>query len=185
MLISGLALWCFAHTLRRLFPALRDRLTEAVGLGPSKGIIALILVLSVLLMVIGYRNADDVPLWTTGPLAHGLAVMAMLPAIALFGLGSSQSRLRGTLRHPMLTGMLVWSLAHLLVNGDLASLVLFGTLALWSLAQMRLINQSSGPWEKPSPGTARGDVQLLVISLVLYAIIGFVHGLVGPSPFAV
>ena len=59
----------------------------------------------------------------------------MLVAVALIGAGHSKGRARGWLRHPMLTGVVVWAVAHLLVNGDVASLVLFGWLGLWAVGR--------------------------------------------------
>ena len=75
------------------------------------------------LMVIGYKAADDVPLWDLGGWAVNVNNALMLVAVAFIGTGNSKSRLREKIRHPMLTGVLVWVVAHLLVNGDLASLV--------------------------------------------------------------
>ena len=61
----------------------------------------------------------------------------------------------------MLTGVLVWAFAHLLVNGDLASLILFGWMAVWALASMALINAREPAWVAPAPGAWSGDLRLL------------------------
>ena len=76
----------------------------------------------------------------------------MFLAVALMGAGQSKGHARSWLRHPMLTGVLVWAFAHLLVNGDVASLILFGWMAAWALASMALINAREPAWVRPAPG---------------------------------
>jgi uncharacterized membrane protein len=135
-------------------------------------------------MVIGYRAAEVVPLWQLPPWAIHVNNLLMLAAVALFGLGKSKSRLRGFLRHPQLTGFAVWCVAHLLVNGDLASLVLWGVLLVWALVEIPLINARD---PAPPPfvgGSLAGDLRLGLITLVVFAVIVVLHGWLGPWPLA-
>lgn len=158
--------------------ALADRMGAA-----SKGVFAGLLVLSVVLMVLGYRAAPYVPVYD--PPAWGVHVnnTLMYVAVLLFGLGSSKSPLRGKLRHPMLLGFALWATLHLLVNGDLASLVMFGTLLVWALAEIPLINRAE-PDHVPFRGGSRaGTVRLAVIALVVYAVITSIHAWLGVWPF--
>ena len=183
LLILGLVLWGAAHLFKRLAPGARQALTERLGQGGSKGVIAAALGVSLVLLIIGYRAAPYVGLYS--PPAWGIHVnnLAMLAAIALLGMGNSKGRARCWLRHPMLTGVVVWGLAHLLVNGDLASLLLFGGLSVWAVTEMGVISVKEGPWERPQPGPISGDVKLIVITLVLYAVIAGVHTWLGYRPF--
>ncbi len=81
----------------------------------------------------------------------------MLVAVFLFGVGGTKGTLYPRMRHPMLWGTVVWAVAHLLVNGDLASVLLFGGLGLWALVQMALINRAE-VWVPPSNGRGiKGD----------------------------
>ena len=135
------------------------------------------------MMVIGYRGADATPIWELGSWALSVNNLLMVIAVFLIGLGNSKSRLRGKLRHPMLAGLLIWSVAHLLVNGDVSSLVLFGGLGLWGIAEMAVINRAE---PVPAPfidGTARGDIKLLVISAVVFVVIVGIHTWLGYWPF--
>ena len=182
LLLIGLILWWAAHLFKRVAPAQRAALTHRFGDG-SKGIVAAALLVSVVLMVIGYRSADFVPVYDPPSWGRHLNNLAMFFAIALFGLGSSKSRLRGTLRHPMLTGMAVWAVAHLLVNGDSASLVLFGSMAVWSLVTMIVINRAEPAPPAFTGGSAAGDLRLAIISAALYAVIAGIHGWLGYWPF--
>ena len=182
LLILGIALWSVAHFIKRIAPDFRQSLTDRFAKA-SRGIIAGLLVLSVILMVVGYKQADANTLYVLPAWAVHLNNLLMLFAVALFGMGASKGRARTWLRHPMLTGMAVWAVAHLLVNGDTPSVVLFGSMLIWSLVSMRLINAGEGEWIRPEPGPLKGDIKLIVITLVLFTIISVIHGYVGPSPF--
>ena len=154
LLVLGLLLWMAAHFFKRLAPAGRQAMTDRMGNG-SKGVIALLLVLSIVLMVLGYRGAEGSFYWGRSAATTGINNLLMILAVILFGLGSSKSRFRGTLRHPMLTGMVVWAIAHILVNGDTPSFVLFGGLGLWAIAEMIVINRAEPGYTPKEPGTAR------------------------------
>lgn len=182
LLILGIVLWYAAHLFKRVAPGKRAAMQARMGNG-SKGVMAGIIALSVVLMVFGYKAAEFVPVYETPSWGVHLNNLLMLVAIALFGAGNSKGRARSLMRHPMLTGMLVWAIAHLVVNGDQASLVLFGGLGLWAVMSMLIVNAAEGPWQRPAPGPAKGDVKLGVITLVLFAVFAGIHGLVGPSPF--
>jgi len=181
-LIAGLALWTIAHFFKRLAPNMRAGMTAKMGNG-AKGVVALALLGAIVLMVSGYRAAPVETLYDLPSWALRVNNTLMLVAVALLGMGSSKGRARTWLRHPMLTGVLVWAAAHLLVNGDVASIVLFGGLALWAAAEMLVINIQEGPWQKPEAGPASGDVKWLVISAVVFVVIAGLHIWIGPNPF--
>lgn len=182
LLVLGLLLWTLAHMLKRIAPGVRQSMQERMG-DASKGIIALALVLSIALMVIGYRGAEGAFYWGRTPMTTGINNLLMLIAVALFGVGNSKSRLRSAMRHPMLTGVVVWAIAHLLVNGDTASFVLFGWLAIWALAEMALINRAVHSYVPYEGGSVAGDIRLAVIAVVIYAVIAWIHGWLGYWPF--
>lgn len=183
LLYIGIALWCGAHLFKRVLPAARAGLTDRLGEGPAKGVVAAVLLLSLVLMVVGYRGAEFSPVYTPKAGAGHLNNLLMLVAVIMLGAGKSKGRMRSWLRHPMLTGVIVWSGAHLLVNGDYASVVLFGALAVWAVVEMTMINYAEGDWKRPEPGPVKGDIRLLVISLVVYAVIAGIHSALGYSPF--
>ena len=182
LLILGLLLWSFVHFFKRLAPAGRAAMQDKMG-DASKGVIAILLVLSIVLMVIGYRSAPVDFLWGRSAAPTGINNLLMLAAVALFGLGSSKSRLRKKMRHPMLTGVVVWAASHLLVNGDTASIVLFGGLAIWALAEMVIINRAEPDYTPYDGGSTAGDIRLGVITIVIYGIISGIHTWLGYFPF--
>lgn len=179
-LVLGVLLWAITHSLKRIAPGLRAGMGDA-----GKAVVALASLASIALMVIGFRAAPETQLWTLGSWAVYLNNLLMLVAVAFLGAGNSKSRLRGKLRHPMLTGFLLWSVGHLLVNGDMASVVLFGGLGLWAMLAIALINRGEPATLQFGQGTLAGDIRLGIISAVLYAVIVGVHIWIGPSPFAV
>lgn len=183
LLILGLVLWSAAHVFKRAAPGPRHAIAGRLGAGPSRGVFALLIVTGLVLMIFGYRAAPFTPVYD--PPGWGVHVnnLAMLAAVALFGMGASKGRARSWLRNPMLTGVLVWAGAHLLVNGDAASLLLFGGLGLWAAVNIVLIDTRAGPWQRPEPGPALGDLRLAVITLVVFAVIAAIHTWLGVWPF--
>jgi uncharacterized membrane protein len=178
LLILGIALWWAAHLFKRIAPVARQ------GLGDGgKAIVAVALVVSVVLMVVGYRGAEPVPVYTPLPgMGHANNTL-MLIAIFLYGVGGTKGSLYTRMRHPMLWGTVVWAVAHLLVNGDLASILLFGGIGLWALVEMAVINRA-GPWSRPVGGRGvKGDLMNLVGTLVLYGVIAGIHTWLGYNPF--
>lgn len=182
LLILGLILWAAAHFLKRLAPEQRLSLQDRFG-DASKGVIAAVLLFSIVLMVIGYRGAEGAVFWGRNPALTGINNLLMLLAIALLGLGSSKSQFRGHMRHPMLAGIGVWAIAHLVVNGDTASFVLFGGLAIWAMAEMFVINRAVPEYAPYEGGSREGDIRLIVITLVVYVVISVIHIWLGYNPF--
>lgn len=183
LLILGLLLWTGAHVFGRALPERRAALTERLGAGPAKGVFALLLALAIVLMVVGYRAMPFIPVYDPPPWTVHVNNLLMLGAIALLGMGKSKGRARSWLRHPMLTGVTVWAFAHILVNGDLASLILFLGLAAWANVHMAIINVREPHWERPAPGSFAGDLRLLAITLALFAVITAIHAWLGVWPF--
>lgn len=178
MLMAGLALWWAAHLLKRLAPGLRAALGDR-----GKAAIGLALLISVVLMVAGYRSAEFLPVYDPMPgMGHANNTL-MLVSVFLFGVGGTKGTLYPRMRHPMLWGTVVWAIAHLLVNGDLASILLFGGLGLWALVAMALINRA-GPWVRPATGRGiKGDLMNLAGTAVLYGLIASAHLWLGHPVF--
>jgi uncharacterized membrane protein len=182
LLIIGMVLWWAAHLFKRVAPAQRAALTERMGEG-SKGIFALTLLVSVVLMVIGYRWMDFIYVYEPPSWGIHLNNLLMLIAIALFGMGNSKGSARSWFRHPMLMGMAVFAIAHLLVNGDLAAIILFGGFLAWAIVEIVTINAAEPAWDRPEPGSASRNIVLVIISLVLFAVIAAIHTWLGYYPF--
>lgn len=176
--ILGLMLWVGAHWFKRLAPGARAGLGDA-----GRGMVALVLLVAVVAMVIGYRAAEFVPVYTPYPgMGHANNTLMML-SLFLFGVGGTKGTLYPRMRHPMLWGTVVWAVAHLLVNGDQVSIVLFGGIGLWALISMALINRSA-VWVAPVNGRGvKGDLMNLAGMLLLFGVIAMIHKMLGHPVF--
>ena len=177
-LLAGLGLWSVPHLLKRVAPAWRARQGDWV-----KGLVALLLIGSIWVMSRGYQAADPVLLWPRWePLVH-LNNLLNLVAVFLFVASNAGGRVATRMRHPQLTAVKVWAVAHLLVNGDLASVLLFGGLLAWAVVEVIVINRQSEWAPRAEPGPWARDAVALVIALVAYAAITYVHIWLGVWPF--
>ncbi|SDC52430.1 NnrU family protein [Ruegeria marina] len=178
LLILGVALWWAAHLFKRVRPAQR----AAMG-ARGKGMVALALLVSIVLMVIGFRMTPYVHVWAPPAYMTHANNLLMLVAIWMMSPAGTKGKLLHKMRHPQLAGFRAWAAAHLLVNGDLASIILFGGLFIWGIIEVAVINAAEPDWTPGPEGTLAKDGMFLVASIVLLAVIGYIHGLVGPSAF--
>ncbi len=178
-LVIGVALWAYSHLMKRVTPGFR----ASLGDGPGKGVAAVLALVAIGLMIYGYRSADYVELWSPPAFLRHVNNLLMLVAVILINLKASRGVMRTKLRHPMLASVKVWALAHLLVNGDLASLVLFGGLLAWAVLDMILINRMEPVWVRPAPGPVVNDVIYLAISVLVLGVIGYIHAWFGYPVF--
>ncbi|MFC3630363.1 NnrU family protein [Paracoccus angustae] len=178
LLISGVALWWAAHLFKRVAPDRR----AALG-AKGKGLVAVLLVLSVFLMARGYGQADGPVWWGRSPATTGINNLLVLLGFYLYAADGMGTRVTAWIRHPQLTGFSLWAVAHLLVNGDLASLILFGGLLAWALVEIVLLNRA-GAWKRRTgPFPARKEIMAAVGAVVVMLVVGLVHGWIGPWPF--
>ena len=126
LLAAGVLLWTLVHLSPAVEPGIRRSLTGRLGENPYKGLFALSLLLSLALIVAGWRSTVPQHVYLPPVWGRHLAMLLMVVAVILFGAANYPTAIKRYLRHPMLTGMAVWSLAHLLANGDSRSLLLFG-----------------------------------------------------------
>lgn len=178
LLILGLILFAGAHLFKRLLPERRIAMGDM-----GKGVVALVSLAGIVLMVIGYRAAPFIAVWTPPAFLTHLNNLLMLIAVYLLGAGKIRGVVRTRLRHPMLGAVKLWALAHFLVNGDLASIVLFGGLLGWAVANLILINKAEPVWLGPQIGPVRNDLIYGALSVLIFAAIAYVHIWLGVSPF--
>lgn len=182
LLIAGVLIWTLSHLFKRLMPEARAAIDVKVGEGPAKGIFTVIFVTAILLMIFGFIGAGPQPVYTPPSWGVHLNNLLMIIAVLLMSL-TGKGKIGTALRHPMLTGVIVWSFAHLITNGDMRSIVLFGGLGIWAILNMWLINMRVGAWDRPTAGPVKDDVKTLGISLIVFTVIAAIHYFIGPSPF--
>ena len=188
LIILGILLFSFGHMFKRLLPAGREFLDHRFGENLGKGFVALFLISGVILITFGYyHNEFDIYFYTAPTWLTAVMHLMMLVSVAFLQAGKSlfghASRLGSKVKHPMLTGLIIWSIAHLLVNGTLMAYILFGGLGLWGHAQIFLLNRGRAEESEPIKGTLAGDLILGGIVVVLYAIFVWIHVYLGANMY--
>ncbi|WP_151718729.1 NnrU family protein [Gemmobacter serpentinus] len=177
LLATGVILWIAAHLFKRLAPGRRAAMGDAGRLAVTVTVIA-----SVILMVIGYRMADGAFYWGRTPALVGINNLLMLVSVYLFAASGMKTWIARRLRHPMLVGVVLWSIAHLLVNGDTPSFLLFGGIGAWALVQMALINRD-GAWVPPAAKPAKFEAMALAGTVLVFGAIAGLHYALGYPAF--
>ena len=182
VMILGLALFLGVHTL----PAqreLRARAIAAMGEGGYKIAYALVSVLGIVLIAWGfahYRAAGMIDVWeglvspkTLVILKH-VTVGLMLPAVILVVASYLRGHIYKTLKHPMLSGVKLWAAAHLLANGDLGSIILFGSFLAWAVFDRISLKRRPGAGGPPIPvGGWGNDMIAVAVGIVAYLALAF------------
>ena len=176
LMIIGLALWWATHLYPIYLPGRRAAAIGRLGEKLYKSAFVMFSVAAVAFMVMGYRKAGFIEVWSPPIWTMHLNNLLMLLAVLLMGAKQATSSVKHYIRHPMLTGVKVWAAAHLLVNGDLASILLFGGLLSWAVVAMIGSNRRDGVWERPPKGTMAGLVRHGIITVVVFAVIVGIHG---------
>lgn len=178
LITAGLLLWSAAHFWKRLAPDHRAGFGEK-----GKGIVAFASIAAIVLMVIGYRGADGTFHWGRSTALVGINNLLMLFAFYLFATSGAKTRITKMIRHPQLTAVVVWCVAHLLVNGDTPSFLLFGGLGVWAIAEMILINRAEGPRGPYHSVPIKKEVTAVIATLVVFSVVSAVHIWLGYNPF--
>lgn len=180
LLIAGLVLFLGVHLLTTARET-RAALMAGFGEGPYKGLYSLVSALGLVLIVWGYgryRSAGYIPVWDPprGLLPITLILM-WFSFVALVATYAPAGKIKGLLRHPMLVGIKAWALAHLLVNGDLGSMILFGAFLAWAVYD-RIAVKRRGDAGAARSGFTAGDAVSLIAGSALYAAMFWLHPIV-------
>ncbi|MGN6464184.1 MAG: NnrU family protein [Rhizobiaceae bacterium] len=171
VLIIGLVIFLGVHCVRIVAPRWRDRRIAAMGEGPWKGIYSLVSVVGFVLLVWGYGLArPDAPVLYEPPLwmKHVTALLMIFAFVALAVYAAPPGRLKPRLKHPMLVAVKIWAIAHLLANGDLASILLFGSFLVWAVFDRISVKRRAAPI--PAAGPIGNDVVAIIAGLLVYAL---------------
>ena len=189
VLILGLVVFLGVHSTGIFAPAWRDRMAARLGEIPWKGLYSAVSLVGFMLIVWGYGLArlEPVGLWSPPTWLRHVALLIMLPAFPLLLAAYLPGRIQTAARHPMLAAVKLWAFAHLLANGNVADVLLFGSFLAWAVADRISLKRRSAPPAPGAPPGAANDLIALVGGLVLYgAFIGALHSwLFGVSPLGV
>jgi len=184
LLLVGLALWVVGHLWHRFVPDLYK------GLGKAGYAVSAVMILgSVVAMIGGYRAADFIPVWSPPAFFTHINNLLVLFAFYTYFTTATQKGvvlITGNLRHPQLTGFKIWAIAHLLVNGDLAAIILFGGLLAWAVVEVILINRQTadqGGDIDRSDAPIKSRIGHLGLVLAVFVVIAGIHAWLGYNPF--
>jgi uncharacterized membrane protein len=169
ILLCGLGMFLGVHAWP-MVPASRERIVGRLGLNGYKLLFTLFSVLGLVFIVIGYGATRGAwPVWYPPTWTKHVAFTLMLPAMILLVAAYVPSRIRDVAKHPMLAAVKLWALAHLLVRGDVASILLFGSFLAWAIADRISVKRRGalGPLGART-GTWRGDAIVLAVGIGVY-----------------
>ncbi len=187
-LVLGLAIFLGVHSLRMLADGWRTRTRARVGEGPYKGLYSVASLLGFGLIIYGFGLARQQPLqlWAL-PFAmkHVASLLMLVSFVLLAAAYVPGNQIKARLHHPMVLGVKVWALAHLLANGNLAHVVLFGTFlawAVWNFVAAKRRDRAGGV-VYPT-GTTQATVVTLAVGVGAWVLFAFwLHGLlIGVRP---
>lgn len=178
LLILGVALWWGAHFFKRLAPEARARMGEG-----GKGLVTALLILSIGMMYWGYGQAEGPVWWGRSSALVGINNLLMVLAVYFYAVSGSKTWLARKVRHPQLTGFKLWAVAHLLVNGDLPSFILFGGLLAWAVVEVIVINRAQPDWVPPAPRPVAKEFVAIGATVVVTVVVMLIHNWLGVQPW--
>jgi len=176
IMILGLAVFLGAH----VFVSMREQRAAVVarlGEQPYKGLFSVVSLLGIILIAYGfarYRAASYIELWNPPSWTRHLNNILMWPAIVCIVAAYIPGDIKRVLKHPMLVGVKLWALAHLIANGDLGSIVLFGSFLAWAAFDRITLKRRSDPGAPVFPSAGHGnDIMAVIVGTLLYLALGF------------
>lgn len=175
LLVLGLILFLGMHSLSIVAPGLRETLVNRIGEWPYKGVYALISILGVVLIIKGYGAArmEPVLLYTTPEWTAHITMLLMLIAFPALVATYFPGKISLKLKHPMLVAVKAWALGHLLANGMLADVLLFGAFLAWAVAERISLKRRTPRPIPRMPATRLNDAIAIVVGLGLYVAFAF------------
>jgi uncharacterized membrane protein len=189
LLILGLLIFLGVHSTRIVAEGWRTQMLARLGEGGWKGVYSLLSLVGLVLIVIGYGQArmDPTVLWGS-PLwvRHVAALLTLVAFVLLVATYVPGNSIKARLRHPMVLGVKVWALAHLISNNTLADVLLFGGFLLWAVLSFRAARaRDRATGVGPTTGRIGPTMVAVVLGFVVWALFAFwLHGLLfGVRPF--
>ena len=175
LLIAGLVLFIGVHLIPCVVP-LRAALVGRLGPGGYRGLFSLVALAGLVLVVLGFARAPVEPLYAVPGWGRSVSMFAVPVALVLFAAANMPTHIRAVLRHPMLLGLLLWATAHLLSNGDLRSVVLFGSFAGFAVFDLvSAVARGDRPSSDKAPRIAM-DGAAIVAGLIAAVLLTVFHG---------
>jgi len=175
ILIVGVLIWIGVHLVPVLARPLRQSLIDRFGKNAYRGLFSLAAIAAVVVIVFGWQASPQKYLFVLGPPVNAVAFVLICVSFILIGAAYHPSLIKKYIRHPMLLGVAIWALCHVLVNGTTRGLVLFGGLALWSIIEILLINRRDGAYAKPAAPDFSEELKGVFLSAGVLLLVLFLH----------
>ena len=171
-LLAGLILFFGVHAISIISETWRDRMAGKIGELPWKGLYGMIALVGLVLLIHGYdlTRGTSVIVYTPAPWLRHLAMVLLLPVFPLLLAAYLPGRLRRWTRHPMLLATILWAAAHLLVNGRVVDLLLFGAFLVWAVVDLWSLQSRRSRPTPAAPATKANDLIALLGGLGLYGL---------------
>lgn len=178
VLVLGLVVFLGLHSVAIVAPGWRIAMIDRIGVGRWKGSYSVVAAVGLVLIVVGYGMARMAPVvvWSPPAAMRHLALLVMLPVFPLLLAAYLPGRIKQATKHPMLLAVKLWALAHLLANGMLGDIVLFGALLVWAIADRVSVKrrpQVTVHGAPAAPPRAANDTIAVAAGLGIYAILVF------------
>ncbi len=160
---------------------LKSVMIDRLGEMGFKGLFSLCAALGLGLLIYGFSLTTFQPLFDPFVWGRSAAILIMPVAIILICAAQMPNNLKNFVRHPMLAGLILWGLSHMVANGDLASTILFSSFVLFSIINILLVNARNA-YVAPAPVSKFWDLGVVVIGLLLYVVLFQFHGLFSGIP---
>ena len=176
ILVIGLAVFIGAHVFVTRREA-RAALIARIGERPYRGLFALVSIAGVVLIAWGfaaYRLEGPIMVWFPPSWARYLTQILVWPSIILMTAAYIPGDIKRTLKHPFLAGVKLWAVGHLIANGDLGGIILFGAILAWAVFDRISLKRRTDPGGPPIPvGGRRNDLIAIVVGTIIYLALGY------------
>jgi uncharacterized membrane protein len=177
IMILGLAVFIVPHVFVTRREA-RAAVIARIGEAGYKGLFSLVSIVGIILIAWGfarYRATGWIEVWSPPGWMHHVTVALVWPSIVFIVAAYIPGNIKRALKHPMLAGVKLWAFAHLLSNGDLGSIVLFGAILAWAVFDRISLKRRTDPGAPPIPIRGWGnDILAIVVGTLVYLALGFV-----------
>jgi len=171
LLIIGIIVFLGIHLLPT-FPQFRERLIGSLGETGYKAAFGVLSIAGFVLLVWGFASAPVIQIWSPPPWTRWVAIILMLPAFIFLVAAYVPGRIKAKVKHPFLVAIKTWALAHLIANGGLASIILFGSFLAYAVYD-RIALKGRRPTEligTAAQGGPRNDLIAVVLGVLFYVI---------------
>ncbi len=184
LLAISVAAFIALHLIPYFAIGFRTAMVEKISTGGYRGVFALAVLASFAGIILGWRNVEPILVYDAPSWGFHVTPLFVLAGFILFFASQAPTNIRRLLRHPQMTGILLWAAGHLLSNGEDRSVLLFGGFALWSVIAIWGSNKRDAVWIKPEKQPVIKDIITILIGATVFTVFMYFHEtVIGVRPF--